>query len=141
MTRVSFYVLNSGDIQDFSCRLLERIIQQAQLAYVNVPDQAMSQNLNDRLWTFKDGSFLAHDFEHEDNTSPIVLGAGSALPPQRDVILNLDLATDTPPDYFSSFERCLEIVAGNDAQKSAARKRYAFYKARGYELETHQIGQ
>ena len=142
MTRISFYVLNAADadVHDFACRLLERIHSQSQMAHVNLPDPGVGQVFNERLWTFKQDSFVPHDLEHEDNTSPIVLGMGAQLPAQRDVLLNLDLQQTQPPDFFSSFERALEIVAGSDAQKSAARQRYAFYRKRGYELETHQIG-
>lgn len=142
MTRVSFYVLNApdADVHDFACRLLERIHSQSQMAYVNLPDAQVGQVFNERLWTFKQGSFVPHDLEHEDNTSPIVLGMGSQLPAQRDVLLNLDLGQPQPPYFFSSFERALEIVAGDANEKAAARQRYAFYRSRGYELETHQIG-
>ncbi len=140
MTRVSFYIVAAQEVHDFACRLLERVYQQAQMAYVHVPDPQACQMLNERLWTFKQGSFLAHDLEHEDSTSPIVLGSGGQLPAQRDVLLNLDMASATPPDFFSSFERSLEVVAGTETEKATARKRYAFYRSRGYELETHQIG-
>lgn len=140
MTRVSFYILANAQVHDFACRLLERVYQQPKMAYVYVPDAQASQQLNDRLWTFKEGSFLAHDLEQDDNTSPIVLGNGAQLPAQRDVLLNLDMASATPPDFFSSFERSLEIVAGSEEEKATARQRYAFYRSRGYELETHQIG-
>ena len=141
MTRVSFYIVNNQSVHDFACRLLERVYQQAQIAYVNVPDAQACQQLNERLWTYKQGSFLAHDVEHDDNTSPIVLGAGQQLPAQRDVLLNLDMNSTTPPDFFSTFERSLEVVGGTEQEKATARQRYAFYRSRGYELETHKIGE
>ena len=141
MTRVSFYIVNHQDVHSFACRLLERVYQQAQMAYVHIPDGPRSQQFNEHLWTYKPGSFLAHDFEHDDNTSPIVLGAGLQLPAQRDVLLNLDMSSSRPPDFFSTFERSLEVVAGSEEEKAIARQRYAFYRSRGYELETHKIGE
>ncbi|MGJ8669079.1 MAG: DNA polymerase III subunit chi [Oceanococcus sp.] len=141
MTRVSFYIVSNQDVHDFACRLLERVYQQAQIAYVHVPNPQASQQFNEKLWTFKEASFLAHDLEQDDSTSPIVLGAGAQLPAQRDVLLNLDMDSATPPDFFSTFERSLEVVAGTEQEKATARQRYAFYRSRGYELETHKIGE
>lgn len=142
MTRVSFYVLkeSAGEPQRFACRLLERIHQQKQQVYAYVPDGHHQRQFDELLWTFSQGSFLPHDLDSIDNSSAIVIGAGAHLPAQREVMLNLDLASEQPPEFFSSFQRCVEIVAGSDAEKAAARQRYAYYRHRGYELETHNIG-
>jgi DNA polymerase-3 subunit chi len=141
VTRVSFYILQNPDAdwQDFACRLLERIYAQGQRAYVHLPSPQAQAALDERLWTFKPESFIPHELESQDNTCVIVLGSGGALPAQRDVFLNLDFAAERPPEFFSSFERCLEIVAGSAQDKSAARARYGFYRDRGYALENHTI--
>lgn len=142
MTRVSFYVLkeSAGEPERFACRLIERIYAEGQALYAYLPDPGAQQQLDELLWTYKQGSFLPHDLETTDNTSPVVIGAGAVLPEQRQVMLNLDYPGEQPPDFFSSFQRSVEIVAGIDEHKAAARQRYAFYRHRGYELETHTIG-
>ncbi len=141
MTRVSFYLLQAeaANRDGFVCRLLERIHAQGQNVYVHLPDATAQTQLNEKLWTFKPDSFVPHDLEVQDNTSAIVIGAGAALPAQRDVLLNLAAAELTPPDFFSSFARTLEVVAGSAQDKAAARARYSFYRDRGYALETHSI--
>ncbi len=141
MTRVSFYVLNdpAADREAFICRLLERVYEQGQLAYAYAPDPIAQRQLDERLWTQRQGSFIPHDHESADSTSPIVIGGGHSLPAQRDVLLNLDFAAAEPPSFFSSFERMLEIVAGADAEKASARRRFGYYRDRGYELDTFQI--
>ena len=131
---------DDAGLQDFTCRLLEKVYLQQQMAYIYVPNSEFCQQLNERLWTFKPASFMAHDLEQDDNTSAIVLGLGERLPAQRDVLVNLDMDSAKPPDFFSSFERSVEIVGGNEAEKAKARQRYTFYKHRGYALETHKIG-
>ena len=142
MTLVSFYVLKdpAADRLAFACRLLEKGYEDGRRSYAHLPDPAARQQLDERLWTFKQGSFLPHDQDTDDTTSPIVIGAGDALPAQRDVLVNLDAASALPPEFFSSFERTVEIVAGSEAERALARQRYAFYRDRGYELQTHTIG-
>ena len=141
MTRVSFYVLKdpAADRDHFVCRLLERIYSEGQHAYVHAPDAALQRHLDDLLWTWRQGSFVPHDLETSDTTSPVVIGDGSQLPAQRDVLLNLDTAGLQPPAFFSSFERALEIVGGDESQRRQARQRYSFYRDRGYELDTFNI--
>ena len=62
---------------------------------------------------------------------------------QRDRILPsgtsqllINLGADTPA-HFARFERLLEIISADDADKAAGRDRYRFYKERGYPLTHH----
>jgi DNA polymerase-3 subunit chi len=56
--------------------------------------------------------------------------------PHHDVLLNL--SSEWPP-FFSTFERLLEIVAADEEDKAAARKRYSFYRERGYDINVNDI--
>ena len=53
-----------------------------------------------------------------------------------EVLLNLDLAT---PPAFERFERLLEIVSVDDADRNEARTRYRFYRERGYRIADHDL--
>ena len=51
----------------------------------------------------------------------------------------LNLAAECPP-FFARHERLLEIVAPQDeAERQAARARYAFYRDRGYAIRSHDL--
>jgi DNA polymerase-3 subunit chi len=52
------------------------------------------------------------------------------------VLVNL---RDEWPPSFSRFQRLIEMVSDNHADKSAARTRYKFYRDRGYEIRTHDL--
>jgi DNA polymerase-3 subunit chi len=65
-----------------------------------------------------------------------VLTASADKVPHHDVLLNL--GDDWPP-FFASFERLLEIVSTDEADKERARARYAFYKKRGYDIKLNDI--
>jgi DNA polymerase-3 subunit chi len=51
----------------------------------------------------------------------------------------INLRGDTP-GCFSRFQRLVEIVGADDADREAARARYRFYRDRGYNILTHQLG-
>ena len=46
---------------------------------------------------------------------------------------------DAAPPFFSRFERLAEIVSVEGA--AAARERFRFYRERGYDLRTHNLGE
>ena len=141
MTRVDFYILK--DTVDtaralFACRLAEKAVQQGHQVYINTESAAQLLQLDDLLWTFRAGSFLPHavDDGEDRGVSPVLLGHDREPRHSHDVLLNL--SNEVPP-FFSRFERVAELVGGNDAQRTGARKRYRFYKDRGYTLHTHEI--
>src|SRR3546814_14519636 len=72
-----------------------------------------------------------------DEPLPSVL-IGAVEPPEthHGVMLNLGLEV---PDWFSRFERVLEIVAADAEGRAKSRERYKFYRDRGYELATHKL--
>jgi DNA polymerase-3 subunit chi len=141
MTQVDFYILNDSQpaaLPLFTCRLTEKAYRQGHQVYIHTESDQQLRELDDLLWTFRDGSFLPHG-RHEDGSSndqPILLG--HALEPEGpgDVLLNL---AGEVPAFFSRFNRVAELVGGNDSQIAAARTRYRFYKDRGYTLNTHNL--
>ena len=52
------------------------------------------------------------------------------------MIVNLDREQ---PTYFSRFERMVEIVEGEEEDLEAGRRRWKFYKDRGYLLSRHDL--
>ena len=143
MTRVDFYVVpeDSGqDVVPTVCRLCDKGTQQGQRLYLAVADAELAQRLDDALWSFRQGSFIAHER----------LGAAPPLPPLPAVLLGsgeppaeysgvmINLCADVPA-FFSRFERVLEIVCGDAAGRQRSRERYRFYRDRGYPLVSHSL--
>ncbi len=52
------------------------------------------------------------------------------------VLINLHAL---PPPFFSRFERLAEIVGCDDVDLASGRERWKFYKARGYEIRSHDM--
>ena len=139
MTRVDFYLMESGDKEQFSCRLINKIFDKKHQLYVHTADQAQAQKLDQLLWTYHDLAFIPHGLASEHtsaNELPVLIGHGDPPEDCHEVLLSL---SDNPPVFFSRFERVAEIVAPTENEKIQARERFRFYRDRGYALETHKI--
>lgn len=141
MTRIDFYVLpETGDALTTACKLCDKATASGQRVYVYSADEQLADDFDGALWSFRQGGFIAHeryDGEPLDEPLPSVLiGAVEPPPTHQDVLVNLDLAV---PPFFSRFERVLELVSGDAAQRARSRERFKFYRDRGYELKTHNL--
>lgn len=146
MARVDFYVLKgsgSAARQQFACRLAEKAYRLNHRVHICLGDAHSANQLDDQLWTFRDGSFVPHEVlggaqssAQSSAQSPVTLGHGS--PPQFDVDLLINL-TETIAPQSASFPRIAEIVTSDDDCRRQSRQHYAQYRELGYELETHKL--
>ena len=144
MTQVDFYILGKDSVSALlktACRIAEKAMKQQQHTYVKAQSEAQARNLDDLLWTFSQGSFVPHRLVEvgraQDATEPVIVGFGGD--PKDDnwqLIINL---ADAVPEFFSRYERVIEIVDANLERRAQGRERYRFYKERGYQLNTHNI--
>lgn len=141
MTRVDFYILQDSRAdarQQFTCKLAEKAYKQGHKVYINTASAQQLEQLDELLWTFRDGSFVPHERYSggENGEQPILLGHAIEPDGPDDVLVNL---ADDIPAFFSRFKRVAELVGDNEAQRESARDRYRFYKDRGYTLKTHKL--
>ncbi|MCI0750134.1 MAG: DNA polymerase III subunit chi [Nevskiales bacterium] len=143
MTRIDFYVLPENSDQSplpTVCRLCEKAVGAGQRVHVHVPDPHQAQDLDKLLWTYKQGSFIGHervDTVREDPPlASVLIGSDEPRTTHQDVLINL--ASDVP-EFFSRFERVLEIVCGDAPTRTLSRTRFKFYKERGHAPETHKL--
>ncbi len=144
MTRIDFYILPDGTSPADSavmtaCKLCEKAVTAGMKIYAHTSSRALADDFDGALWSFRQGGFIAHErFEGaaiEEPLPPVLIGSVEPPDSHHDVLVNLDTEV---PDFFSRFTRVLEIVAGDEAQRSASRARYKFYRDRGYELNTYE---
>jgi len=116
-------------------------MKQQQCIYVNAQSEAQARNLDDLLWTFSQGSFIPHRLveagDAQGAIEPVLVGFGDD--PKDDnwqLIINL---ADAVPEFFSRYERMIEIIDANLERRAQGRERYRFYKERGYQPNTHNI--
>ena len=137
MTRIDFYRYAEDKLR-FACRLAATAYDKATKVVVYSPDRAVLSDFDRTLWTFQATRFVPHCFLESPAASetPVILATSGDALPHHDVLLNL---SDEWPPFFASFERLLEIVANDEADKQLARARYVFYKKRGYDIQVNAI--
>lgn len=139
MTRIDFYILGRADRAAryrLACRIAEKAWGAGHRVHIHTDGPQESRRMDDLLWTFRDRSFVPHAIEPgPDEDSPVTIGH-SAAPPAPDVLINLAAEA---PGFFGEFARVAEIVARGQDASSMDRDRYRFYRARGCELNHHQL--
>jgi DNA polymerase-3 subunit chi len=137
VTRIDFYRY-ADDRNKFACMLASKAFAAGNKVCVFTADSTAADQIDRLLWTYQQLKFVPHCRKGaavEAETPVIVLAAGEE-PPHHDVLINL---ADAWPAPFASFERMLEVVSSDDADKARARDRYKFYKERGYEINVHDV--
>ena len=87
--------------------------------------------------------FVAHAWARDAETVPAGLRGGIVwlapdplAAPVHETLLNLG---DAAPRGFESFERLIELVSTDEADRAAARERWKGYAGRGYAIERHEV--
>lgn len=123
----------------FACKLAEKAYRLRNSVHLNIDDQQLAGELDELLWTFRDGSFVPHEVIRANQAeieSPVTIG--SSPPPAGNAMLVINLAGDIP-ENTGDIPRIAEIVSGDDASRRLSRQRYARYRELGHTLETHNL--
>ena len=139
MSRVDFYVLGASGSRardHFACRLAEKAWKQDNAVFIRVSNLDAARQLDEMMWTFRDGSFVPHDIVGT-SSQPAPISIGTDHPEvSADLLINL---TDAVPDDAGSFARVAEIVTSDDDSKARSRQRFSAYRDAGHELQTHKL--
>ncbi|PPC91327.1 MAG: DNA polymerase III subunit chi [Methylobacter sp.] len=144
MPEVSFYVLGSHSAQErllFVCRLAEKAYRSENYCYVVTEDEQQSRELDDLLWTFRQGSFIPHQIHTgtlPEPTNVILIGQPPAPPGWQHTLINL---AGPCPESFAQADRILEVVDENATIKAAGRLRYRQYQQAGLAISTHKMSE
>lgn len=141
MTSIDFYLPGKNNVDGgdrFACRLAEKAFRLGHRIYIYTDDIDTSEKLDQLLWTFSANSFVPHSLgtDADDSDTPVCIGFRDPPTGFADVLISL---SNEVPSFFSRFERVAEMVGASDSEKQRARKRYRYYRDRGYELQTHDL--
>lgn len=139
MTALAFH-FGAPDKLGYACRLLRKAVGSGAQVVV-VADADSITRLDADLWALSATEFLPHclgsagDSVH--NRSPLVLVTdASQVPDQSGVLVNL---ADSVPSGFERFERLIEVVSTDAADRGQARSRWKYYTERGYPITRHDL--
>lgn len=137
MTTVDFY-FNAEDRLQVACRLAAKALAQKKRMLIYAPEPEVASRIDKMLWTWPAIGFVPHCALHDPLApeTPVLIASDADSPGECELLLNL--GAECPP-HFERFERLLEVVTGDDAQRQAGRSRYRFYLERGYKISNHDL--
>lgn len=141
MTKIDFYVGKTNSLQArlmLACKIVAKAYQQRLPTYIHTDAAATSSRLDELLWTFSDTSFIPHALVQANVAQPENVLIGHDYEPMENCGLLINLSNEIPA-FFSRFERLAEIIDQEEPVLLAGRKRYQFYRDRGYNLDYHQL--
>ncbi len=137
--QVDFYVLSTPrlDGRKLACRLALMSWERGQRAQVLTEDDQAAKTVDELLWSFPAKRFVPHAVSgtREAEAAPITITTPERLA-AGELVINLSQQPVTDPQRF---ERLLEIVPHQQADRDASREKFRFYKSQGLNPETHEI--
>jgi DNA polymerase III subunit chi len=138
MTQLAFH-FNAPNKVAYACKLLRKATATgARVALLAPPE--LQARLDMELWTFSALDFIAHV---RAPCPPDVQARTQVVLCERidevqgySVLVNL---TNAVPSGFERFERLIEVVTHEDADRQAARARWKHYTDLGYDITRHDL--
>jgi len=142
MARVDFYVLQRVDERSrytLACKLAEKAYRLDNTVYIHTRNRSDAAQLDELLWTFRDGSFVPHCVNGSTDgteTSPVTIGSEIDGIEPRDLLINL---CDEIPAFADSFPRVAELVTSDEECRRLSRQRFVEYRNQGHSIQTHNL--
>ena len=128
---VWFYHLERTPLEQALPGLLDKTLAKGWRALVRTTGAERAEALDQRLWTYRDESFLPHGLANEPlaDRQPIVITTDEDNPNGAKALFLLDGAE---PGSLSAYERCIILFDGRDEEAlGLARGRWKTLKGEG----------
>jgi DNA polymerase-3 subunit chi len=137
VTSIDFHHGASDKVQA-ACRLIGELYAEGRKVLVYAPAESLTAQVDRQLWVQPATGFVPHCRLGDALAAetPVVIGGSLENAAHHDVLVNLD--GDLPP-AFSRFDRLVEIVGTDEADRGPARERFKFYRDRGYAIAAHDL--
>ena len=142
MTEINFYVSKEEGLENRMAvvyKLVKLALQRDLNIHIHTDSNATSTKLDDYLWTKENDSFIPHSvLTNDESATKNQVNISHDFEPMLncDYLINL---SNQRPAFFSRFTKVAEILDTNDEILTAGRKRYSFYRDRGYTLAYHKL--
>ena len=143
MPRADFYLIDKprfrADPLLLVCELARRAFHAQQPTLVLVRSEEEAEMLDALLWEFDEEAFIPHQVVGEAEPEEDAVTAVLIVPPGRetpDRPLVINLREDCAPVRF---ERVLEVVPADDAERAGSRRRWQAYREAGFEVLKHDM--
>lgn len=139
MTQIDFYT-HVQDKSLLACKLSAKALEQGLRVLLLTSDESDAVRMDQMLWSVPATGFLPHCRARDSlaAVTPVIVDYDPGELTHDQVLLNLG---SERPAFFSRFQRLIEIVSTDEADRLAARERFRFYRDRGYEIRSHDMSQ
>jgi DNA polymerase III subunit chi len=139
MPSIAFH-FNAPSKLAYACRLLRKAAAGGSTVAV-LGDEALLVKLDELLWSFSALDFVPHArFETlakpQRDSTPIWLCSSAQQGQGRQVLVNL---TTRMPESLDGFERVIDVVSQEEADRHSARIRWKAYTEQGHEIVRHDL--
>ncbi len=135
MPRADFYLIDKPRFREqpllLACELAKKAFESQQPALVLTRDFAQAEALDELLWAFDDDAMIPHQLagdDDDDDTAVLIVPPGIDTA-DRALVINL---RETCP--AGRYQRVLEVVAADPAERDGSRTRWREYQRLGFEL-------
>ncbi|WP_373777265.1 DNA polymerase III subunit chi [Glaesserella sp.] len=144
MKQVQFYVLSQPTLgnlkaeEALACDLAAKAWRLGKRVLIACETEEQAFSIDDALWARDPDEFVPHNLSGEMTTyaTPIEISwKGKRNAQRRDILISLQTQL---PDFINSFNRIIDFVPQDEAEKTLARERYKQYRQLGWQLTTEQ---
>lgn len=151
MTHINFYVSKEKGLHNrlaIAYRLTNLAIKNNLSVHIHTDSETTSKLIDEKLWIEDKVSFIPHIIvsaeQHQSDTpdkhtkhiEKVTISHDFEPLSDCDYLINI---SNQRPVFFSRFMKVAEIIDSSEEILIAGRKRYAFYRDRGYTLKYHQL--
>lgn len=138
MTQIDFY-FNAENRLRLACSLSAKALEKGLRVLVLTADEETSRKLDTLLWSTPPTAFLPHCRARDEVAplTPVIVDHEPGEIGHDQVLLNLSGAR---PSFFSRFQRLIEVVTTDETDRHQARERFRYYRDRGYDIRSHDLG-
>lgn len=135
MPRADFYLIDKPRFREqpllLVCELAKKAFAAQQPALILTRDYAQADAVDELLWAFDEDAMIPHQLagDDDDAATAILIVPPGVDTPDRPLLINL---RENCPD--GPYQRVLEVVAADPAERDGSRTRWREYQRRGAEL-------
>jgi DNA polymerase-3 subunit chi len=140
MPRADFYLIDKPRFRDdpllLVCELAKRAFDSGQPTLILARSLDEAERLDEKLWEFDESAFIPHQIagDEDDAITPVLIVPPDISTADRSLVINL--RDDCAPGLF---ERVLEVVPADEAQRTGSRARWKTYQHAGFEVAKHDM--
>ncbi|MCP1373497.1 DNA polymerase III subunit chi [Dyella lutea] len=133
MPRADFYLIDKPRFREqpllLACELAKRAYAAQQPTLVLCRDFEQAEALDELLWDFDEDAFIPHQLagDDDDAQTAVLLVPPGIETPDRPLLINL---REQRPE--GRYERVLEVVAADPAEREGSRRRWREYAGLGF---------